>query len=150
MHDMFEQVLSDAHRETLLRNAHFCFTLSGPVKDNIWRLKDGTASGVLSAPHDLVLRIAAVEIGLDFDRRILRFELRPHAGRGQEDAAERFVHLWRRLVVAAKAEQHEAVHKKELLLPKLPWRTFAVRDMPCVFWVYVPSHSAAASSAMHD
>ena len=93
------------------------------------------------------LRIAALEVALDFDERIVRFGLRPPAGKKRDDAVVPYVESWRELMVAAKVEQSEAVHCKDLALPRLPWPCLGVDSMPCVFWVHIPQKHTEASTS---
>ena len=75
---------------------------------------------------------------LDFDERILRFGLRHPPGKSRHDVVVDYVEEWHELMVAAKVEQHEAVHSKTVALPTLPWECLGVGTMPCVFWVHIP------------
>ena len=148
--DIFDMAVSSVHREALSSKSHFCFTICDDMQGHLWLLKNGLADRLFCAPNDVVLRIAAFEISLDFDQRILRFSLRPPPGHHREDAGLAYVDSWRKLLVAAKAEQAQDVRTKALALPALPWRCCGVLSMPCVFWVHVPRFHAASSIVTQD
>ena len=148
---VFVAALQQKANALAFKNCHIDCFVHAIREVAMWRLTYGVANRDQFIPtkeksiqHDsLQVRVAAIELRLDFDNGVDRFLLQEPSWNGPDriQVVRNYVNDLQELLLTEKKNQYKLFEKKEgVALPPLPqsWgKVTSVLQMPCVIWIKV-------------